>query len=269
MSYASLSVSSIAWPATETHAALNLLAGLGLRGVEIAPFDIFGRWEGVADEARRLRDSIERHGLACTALQGILYNKPGVELFASEQSRSRLARHLEGVAEIAGILGARACVFGAPRQRDPGDLPPDRAWALAVEFLRDVGPTFAARGSKLTFEANAARYSCRFVTTTAEAVRLVEETASPGIGLQIDTSTLFLEREDPAVLLGAARVAAHAHISEPFLAPIGAASVDHTPVAAALRASNFAGSLSIEMRAVENWRAAVSRAVDFVRSTYF
>lgn len=264
----SLGISNIAWPQEMLEQGLDLCRVLGLSFVEIAPFNVFGRWLDIDDAALRLREAIDRRGLSCAALQGIVYNAPGVELFASEASRGRLMLHLETVAKVAEILGARACVYGAPKQRDPGGLRNDEARAIAIGFFRSVGPIFAERGASLAFEPNARRYGCRFVTTTAEAMVLVDAIATPGIALQIDTATVFLEHEDPGVLLAACPLAAHAHVSEMNLGPIGSTGADHDGVAEALRRGRYAGSLSIEMRAVEDWRAAVRRAVEIVRTTY-
>jgi D-psicose/D-tagatose/L-ribulose 3-epimerase len=264
----SLGISNIAWPAQALDEALDLVAQLGLAAVEIAPFNVFGRWEGIEDDARTLRRAIERRGLTCSALQGIVFNAPGVELFASEESRRRLARHLEAVARLAGILGARACVYGAPKQRDPGGLAPEDARGIAIDFLRSAGRSFAEQGTAIAFEANARRYGCRFVTTTQEAVELVQAVAAPGVGLQIDTGTLFLEQENPRVLTAAAPLAVHAHVSEPDLQPVGSGSTDHAPIATALKESRYRGSLSIEMRNAEDWRGAVRRAAEFVTACY-
>jgi sugar phosphate isomerase/epimerase len=266
MRYAPFAVSNIAWPAEDLSEALGLIRSAGCTAVEIAPFNAFGRWDGIADDAKRLRDLIEGHGLTCSALQGILYNVPDVELFASEASRSRLQGHLEDVATLAGILGARACVFGAPKQRDPGDLARDEAWDIAVAALRRIGPAFAQANSTLAFEANARRYGCRFVTTTIQAMRLVIAAGVPGIGVQIDTGTLFLEAELPDVLSVVAPYAVHAHVSEPDLQPIGHA--DHTALTVALRNSGYVGSLSVEMKYVEDWREAVRAAAAFVQENY-
>lgn len=266
MKFASLAVSNIAWPAVDLPEALDLLRAHGCTAVEIAPFNVFGRWNGIAEDAKRLRAAIEDRELVCSALQGILYNVPGVALFGDAAARDRLQRHLDQVAALAGILGAKACVFGAPKQRDPGDLPPDHAWTMAVAALRRAGPAFAAAGSALAFEANAAVYACRFVTTTAEAIRLVASIDTPGIGLQIDTGTLFLEHEPPAILTQAASLALHAHVSEPNLQPPG--QQDHAPIAAALHASGYTGSLSIEMRCVDDWRTAIPAAIAFAQATY-
>lgn len=261
-------ISNIAWPREALDEALDLARDLGMQAVEIAPANVFGRWDDLVGEARGLRERLETRGLTCDALQGILFGVPGVELFASAASRDRLVRHLEGVARLAGALGARACVYGAPRQRDPGDLAPEAARDVAVRVLRGVAPAFASEGTALAVEANARRYGCRFVTTTAEAVDLVRAVDAPGVGLQIDTGTVFLEQEDPDVLLAAAPLAVHAHVSEPDLRPTGTAGVDHAPVADALRRSGYDGSLSIEMRAVDDWQDAMRAAAALVRTHY-
>ena len=259
-------VSNIAWPPADLPEALDLLRDAGCTAVEIAPFNVFGRWHDLDAEARTLRDQIEARGLVCSALQGILFNAEGVELFASDASRDRLQHHLEKIASLAGLLGAKACVFGAPKQRDPGTLDPAQAWDIAVATLRRCAPAFANAGTTLAFEANARHYGCRFVTTTAQAVDLVAAIDHPGIGLQIDTGTLILEAEPPEILAAAARHAVHAHISEPNLQAPG--SVDHTAIAAALRASGYTGSLSIEMGKTETWRTAIPAAIAFVRAAY-
>ena len=263
-----LGVSNLSWPPEATDEALALLTRLGCGAVEIAPWAVFGRWDGIHEEARRLRDRIEAHGLVCSALQGIVFGAGDVSLFGAPDARDRLERHLADVAMLAGILGARACVFGAPKQRDPGVFDADTAWEIALRALRRIGPAFDAAGSVLAFEANARRYGCRFVTTTAEAIRLVEAAATPGVGLQIDTGTVFLEEESPDVLLRAAPMAVHAHVSEPDLQPVGGGAVDHAPLAVALKASGYAGSLSVEMRQAEDWVAAVTHAVTFVKTEY-
>lgn len=268
MTFSSFGISNIAWPTDDLDAALDQTVARGLDAVEIAPYSTFGRWDISDAEIDAVTTRIHARGLRCSSLQGILYKADEAALFTSDDSREALARHLTIVARLAGRLGAKACVFGAPRQRDPGALPPDESRAIALAFFREIGPIFAAEGTTLAIEANARHYACRFLTTTAEAVDFVEDVSADGIGLQIDTGTLFLEHEDPGVLTRAARVAAHAHISEPDLAPLGAGGVDHRPIAAAFAASGYGGSVSIEMRATPDWPGAFDAAVALVRDIY-
>ena len=262
------SVSNIAWPSDELEPALALLGELGFRGVEIAPRQVFERWDVADGEVEALRERIEAAGLDCPALQGILFDAPDVDLFRSDASRDALALHLDRVAHIAGILGAKSCVFGSPRQRDPGPLPADEALDIAVEFFRSVAPSFYSRDVDLAFEANARAYDCRFVTRTPEAAELVRRVDRPGFAMQIDTGTIFLEREDPAVLAAAAPYAAHAHVSEPDLRPLGSADSDHETIGGHFMAAGYDGTISVEMRATPKWRANIRRAAVLLRRHY-
>lgn len=263
-----LSVSNIAVPPGSLDAAMALVKELGIEAMEIAPYNVFGRWDVPPAEIAALRRRLAEQGLRCAAMQGIAYHAGAAHLFASSEAREALHRQLALVARMAGALGAAACVFGAPKLRDPADLAPERATEIAVDFFRRIGPVFASEGATLTLEPNARHYGCRFITTTAEAIDLLERIDTPGIALQIDTGTLFLEQEPPDVLATAVRYAAHAHVSEPDLVPLGTGGVDHGPVADALRRSGYRGSLSIEMRAVGDWADAIRRAVALVRETY-
>jgi sugar phosphate isomerase/epimerase len=263
-----LSVSNIAFPAGKLEDALALLSKLDIDTLEVAPYNVFGRWDVSDAEIDAFRQRLADTGMRCIAFQGIIFNAGEAHLFASADRREALYRHLVVVAQMAGRLGAGACVFGAPRLRDPGDLEPEEARAIAVDFLRRMGNVFSSEGTTLSFEPNARHYACRFITTTTEAIDLMKEVNVPGVGLQIDTGTVFLEREQPEVLIQAASYAAHAHVSEPDLLPVGSTEVDHHAVAAALRESGYAGSLSIEMKETSDWPSALRRAVAFTRETY-
>lgn len=265
---AGLAVSNIAWPSADFDAAVALAGELGLQGIEIAPYNLSGTWDVSDGELRAIRTRLQDAGLVCPALQGILFNAGDVALFESDRSRKALMRHLAVVARMAGLLGATACVFGAPRQRDPGDLAADEAWEVAARFFRAVGPIFTDHGTTLAFEANARSYGCRFVTTTAEALRLVQHVDTPGFRLQIDTGTIFLESEPPCVLRDAAAFASHAHVSEPGLQAVGAHDADHRAIGTVLRESGYSGFLSIEMRLVDNWQGALRTATATVRRDY-
>lgn len=268
MTFSSFGISNFAWPPEEWSAALPFVRTRGVTAIEVAPFNFFKSWDTPDSDIRALKAQIVDAGMTCVAMQGILYEAPQVHLFASESARNALRAHLAKIARMANLLGAKVCVFGGPKQRDPGSLTATQAWDIAVDFFRAIGPIFADHGTAIAFEANAQLYGCRFIVTTQEAAAFVSAVGHRGCGLQIDTGTIFLENEDPAVLRNVASLAVHAHVSEPALNPIGTSAVDHGPVAAALKSSGYCGSVSIEMKAVADWRSAVARAISFVNGTY-
>jgi D-psicose/D-tagatose/L-ribulose 3-epimerase len=268
-SHRRLSISNIAWPADAETEALALVASLGFNGVELAPSKVFGDVSAVSMETvRAYRRKVEDQGLAICALQALLFGVQGAHLFEGPWSRQRMADHLRRIAEVAATLGARACVFGSPTLRDPGNLPPDKALGIAEDFFRSIAGDYAAQGVELCFEANPPVYQCRFVTRTREALELVERVDAPGIGLQLDTGTIFINDEDPGIIHEVEHRIGHFHISEPSLVPLGTTGVDHLAVATALQGSTYTRWISIEMRAVDDWRGAVRQAHHLVHSIY-
>lgn len=264
-----IAVSNIAWPAEDDLAALDAAQALGFTGVELAPPKTFGPWESIDLSAvRAFRASLEARGLSAPALQAILFNRPDCKLFGAREERQAMHDHLAFVARIAGAVGARACVFGAPRQRDPGSLSPAAAMESACAFFAALAPLFAQEGSALAFEANAALYDCRFATHTRDAIALARAVDHPGLRLQLDLGTVTINQEPLAIIADAVPFAAHLHISEPKLAPIGTAGTDHAALGAAVRASGYDGCISVEMAAQPHWRANLARARDIVRAHY-
>jgi len=265
----SLSISNIAWPADADAAALDLVAELGFQGVVLAPAKVFGDIATASlDKIRAYRVELEARGLVVPALQAIFYGLSGAHLFQSEAARARMGTHLRRVAEVAGALGASACVFGAPALRDPGSLPLAESLAVATQFFCEIAPAFAAQRVALCFEANPPLYGCRFITATEDAFKLVERVDAVGIALQIDTGTMFVNGEDPGVIARVCSRIGHVHVSEPGLAPIGSSGVDHRPITAALDGIGYAGWVSIEMKATSDWQSAVRTAHEIVHPLY-
>ena len=78
-------------------------------------------------------------GSPCRRCSAILFGKPELRIFGPEPVRQATLDHLGRVAELAAALGARALVFGSPRNRDRGVLTPDEAFTHAVDFFRGAG----------------------------------------------------------------------------------------------------------------------------------
>lgn len=261
-------VSNIAWPPDALDEALRLLPRLGFSGVEIAPRNVFGKWDVDANDVGDLRRRIGDAGLVCSSLQGILFDVHGATLFGGDEARARLREHLCKVAQLASILGARSSVFGAPKQRDIGKLTDQQATGIAVDFFSALAPVFEENGTAIAFEANSAHYGCNFVTTTGQAIDLVRAIDRPGIRLQIDTGTILLEGENLDVLREAAPLSVHAHVSEPDLRPVGRYDCDHRRLAERLKSSGYRGYVSVEMRCTPDWKTDLRHAAAVMHEHY-
>jgi D-psicose/D-tagatose/L-ribulose 3-epimerase len=263
-----LAVSNIAWTAAEDEEIAELLAQLGVTGIEIAPTRV---WPAPLDvTSAQIDDFRERwaaHGIEIVAMQALLFGRPDLVMFNSEGQRAATLEYLRWIMAMAARLGAKPLVFGSPKNRQRGNMPMSEAEEIAAKFFAEAGAAAEEEGVLLCIEPNAKEYGCDFLVTTQETLEFLKRVPSEGIGLHLDAAMLKLNGEEPAsaLRLGAARLK-HFHVSEPSLAPVGAAGVDHAATGRAVKAIGYAGWRSIEMRAGEagtnaaNVRAAIEVA---------
>lgn len=268
-----LAISNIAWPAGADDEVAPLLHAHGVEGVELALTKIWPEpLDPRAAEVRAYRASWEKRGVSIAALQALLFGKPHLTVFGADSVRHQTLDYLAGIIERAAWLGARALVFGSPKNRQRGECSSREAWNLAVPFFRELGRIAGRHGVHFCIEPNPANYGCDFVTTVAEGIELVDEVAEEGFSLHLDTGGMALAGDAPATsIASAAERCRHFHVSEPFLAEVGRGRAPHGECAEALRARNYQGWVSIEMGEAKEpgaWRAAMERALGFVRRTY-
>lgn len=255
-----LCFSCIAWLPAEEPAAADLLAASGFAGVELAPARV--------GQPAAVRAFWESRGLPVIAMQALLYGHPELRIF--DESRPRTFAHLADVIRLGGALGARALVFGAPLNRARGAMAMEDAWPIAVEFFGELGELARAEGTCLCIEPNPAQYGADFCTTSAQALALVDDVASPGFGLHLDSACARLAGENfPARIEASARALRHLHLSEPQLAPLGPGGTADIPaISRALNAIDYQGFVSVEMKSAPEGGNVerVERAIAHVRS---
>jgi sugar phosphate isomerase/epimerase len=114
-------------------------------------------------------------------------------------------------------------------------------------------------------------YKCDYLTDAVASTAFVRAVGSPGVRLHLDTACMALAGDDATERVRAgADVLAHVHASAPQLGPVGPdGPVDHAAIAAALRAVDYDGHVSVEMLPhQEDVTGAVRRTAEFVRKTY-
>ena len=248
-------ISNLAWRREEDAA---LLAKLEVDALEVAPTKLWD--EPLAVPAAEIA-SYRAAAPPIVALQALLFGHPELRVF--DDSREQTLAHLRGMCDLAAELGASVLVFGSPgnRRRD------GRPLELAVDFFRELGGYAAERGLCVCVEPLPSELGTDFVTSAAEAARLVEDVASPGFGLHLDSASLHLTGEDP---LEAIRTGLrHFHASEVGFGPLGTTGVDNERCAEALRRAGYDGVVSVEMLAGEGSnRERVLASVDHARRVY-
>ncbi len=264
-----LTISNIAWTDEVDAEVLALLPGAGVHAVEIAPTRIWSDWEFSAAEVAAYRAELLAKGLVCSSLQAILFKKPDLKLFGTRDQRADLVTHLKQVADLAAAMGAGPMVFGAPKNRDRGDLDDKTAFAQAAEVFAEVGEYCHTKGVCLCLEPNPVAYGCNFITNSRSGADLVRQVNSPGFRLHLDAAGMHLAGEDVSQALEqAADVLAHVHISEPNLGSFQNPLVAHAEIAKTLRSLDWNQWISIEMRATDQPIADVKQAICTVKELY-
>jgi sugar phosphate isomerase/epimerase len=267
-----LAVSNLAWPPEQDEPVARLLQNIDVQGIELAPSKIWPRpLEASASEVRAYRRFWEGHGLPIVAMQALLFGRNDLTIFDGADVRTATFDYLSGMCELGARLGARALVFGAPRNRRASHRAPEEVQAISVDFFGRLGAVAARHGTSFCIEPNPPAYDCDFVTTAEEGARLVRAVATPGFALHLDTGSLSFSGESLiAILQQHGELVQHFHVSEPHLGPVGNGDFDHAGLGAQLRASAYGHWVSIEMKPATDLsiKAALARAVHTVQEHY-
>jgi len=241
--------SNIAWGVHDDPQILALLRANGITGIEIAPTKVWPQWEDITvPAAAAYRKKLNEQGFEIPALQSLLFGRPQARLFDA-QGEVELLKQLEHIAAMAGALGAKAAVFGAPRQRDRKDLTAQEALDHAIPVLRRAAVRFADQGCCLCIEPSPHQYGCNFIRTASEGAELVRRVDHEGFKLHLDAAALYMENEDLGALLPTVGAELrHFHISEPDLGDFRSPVVPHADNLRALDAFGYTGWCSVEMR---------------------
>ncbi|GBG00398.1 hypothetical protein Rsub_13335 [Raphidocelis subcapitata] len=279
-------VSCIAWDVASTERAIGLLKLQGVRYIEVAPTRF---WEWDAVEAAHAAGSLgelvasiaadlERWGLQVSSLQAVLYRKPGLVLFGDDEERAKLGAHMRLVIDLAQALRgagvvrpgvAVPIVFGAPKNRQrPAGMLDVEADAIFVEVFQPLAEYAQAHGCTICVEPNAPEYGCNYITTSADAKRLVKRVDHPGLRVHLDTGCMAMAGEDiEAGFKACAGLIGHVHVSEPFLANYLDPKVDHARAVTAMHASGYDKLVALELLTEGLDQLAGSLA--FYQSTYW
>jgi len=266
-----VAVSNMAWDPADDAAVAAILRDEGCTGVELVPSK---QWSDPAaassSEIRDYRRAWEDRGLRIASLQSLLFARPDLMLFGDERMRRDLLDYLRAILDVGAELGARAVVFGSPKNRSRGALPVESAQAIATDFFRELGAHASARGVLFCVEPVSPVYGCDFLTTPAEALELVHHVSSPGVRVNADVGSLTTSAEDSATWLrDHIDLVGHVHASEPDLGEVHA-SPAHEGAARGLADARYDGWVSVEMsaRALAPGLDPIRRAAKFAKACY-
>jgi D-psicose/D-tagatose/L-ribulose 3-epimerase len=247
-----------------------MLRELGVHGVEVAPTRI-AEWHDLNETVLRdYRSRVEGAGLAVSSLQAILFGKPTALLLGDDNGFRIMLDHMSFVADIAEMLGARALVLGAPRNRSRGDRTENDALELGRERLSQLGEALQNRPVVIGIEPVPPVYGGDFLTSARSVIDMVDSMRCTNIRVHLDTGCVKLGGDAIAEAIHAAgKKLCHFHAAEPDLGNFAVPVMDHVAASKALRDEKYEGWIAIEMReSPTDPLKAVEQAVRWVSNTY-
>lgn len=268
-----LAVSSIGWHPEEEADIARKLQAFGVKNVELAPTKI---WEdpttATAEQIEQVVKWWSSYDIAVVAFQSMLFSRPDLKLFESEENRNECLQYLKDFVVLAGHMGVKRMVFGSPKNRQRGAMSYDEAFGIAKEFFTEIAQTAQENDVVFCIEPNAPQYNCDFVTTASEGQELVRAVNHSGFGLHLDTACMTLAGDNVSQsILDNSDTLQHFHISSPMLEQVEDRSdIDHAAAARALGDIGYSKIISIEMRPGDKGENVnrIEKAVQFARSIY-
>lgn len=214
------SISNIAWSVEQDNEVAQILNQTGIKRIDVAPSKYFSNIDIVTlDDAYNLKQKWLNHGISIVGMQSLLYGS-SLNMF-NPLHHDDLLNRLRRICRIGNWLGATRLTFGSPKNRNRAHLNDADAEIIALNFFSRLGIIARENGVIICLEPNPSAYDCNFMTTTAEAAKIVRTIDHPCIKLQYDLGSCILNNEDP---IGIAEdykdLIGHIHISEPFLKPL-------------------------------------------------
>lgn len=268
-----LAVSSIAWNNEEETDIAELLLSLGVKYIEIAPTKIWDEPISASDEdIEAYRRWWLGYGIEVVAFQSILFTHPDYKLFEDELNREKTVGYIQSFTRLAARMGVKRLIFGSPRNRQIGDLKMSQVIDISKDVFTRIGDVAKKDDIIFCIEPNAVQYSCDFVTTAAEGIKLVDLIDNEGFGLHLDTACMTLAGDNiTESIQSAGKRIKHFHISSPMLDQVSQLSqIKHVDAAKALKKIDYNGFVSIEMKpsSEESNVDRLRKAILFAQSVY-
>lgn len=225
-----------------------LAAGLGYRGLELAPFT-FGddAWRMPADKRAEIRKVCGDSGLEVSGLHWLLAAPAGLSITSADRGVwQKSVDVLRASVDLCAELGGSYLVHGSPAQRrvaTPDDAArAEEAWILAAEQAAMARVTYCIEPL--------AKPDCDFINTLAEAAGVVRRLGNPALRTMVDTLAASLMEPEPVA--DAIRrwmpsgLVAHIQFNDRNRRGPGQGEDRFAPVVKALRETGYGGWIAME-----------------------
>lgn len=259
-----LSISNIAWDASDDIAVYALMNKYGYHGLEIAPTRVFPitPYENLKEALEWSQKLTGEYGISVSSMQSIWYGRKE-KLFGSKEEREELLVYTKKAIDFASVIGCKNLVFGCPRNRN---VPENADINVAISFFRELGDYALAKGTVIGMEANPPIYNTNYINDTMSAINLIRAVDSLGFKLNLDVGTMIQNGETVDELYNQVKYINHVHISEPELRKIEKRDL-HYQLCRVLREERYSGYISIEMGKTDRV-AVVEETMQYIKEAF-
>jgi sugar phosphate isomerase/epimerase len=225
-----------------------LAAGLGYRGLELAPFT-FGddAWRMPQTRRAEIRRTCAEAGLEVSGLHWLLAAPAGLSITSADRTVwQKSVDVLRASVDLCVELGGTYLVHGSPAQRRVSSADDrsraEEAWLLAAEQAASARVAYC-------IEPLAAP-DCNFVNTLAEAAGIARRLANPALRTMVDTLAAGLMEPEPVA--DAIRrwmpsgLLAHVQFNDRNRRGPGQGEDRFAPIVRALRETGYGGWIAME-----------------------
>lgn len=267
-----LAISNLAWEHKDDQKIVPLLKKHNVSAIEVAPSKVWHNpTSATKKEILKYRKFWENYGLKIIATTSVLYGHPELTIFESKKKRTNTLDYIRLIIELSSSLGAKAIVFGSPKNRVTGNLSKSNVQKIAQDFFYQIGEICKPHKLFFGIEPNPPIYNTDFINTTQEALKLVKAVNHSNFKVHLDSGALFYENKNTLETLSQAiPLSSHFHISELFLKTIPQKKAPHQALAKTLSKLNYQGYLSIEMPLPpnEDHFSQITKTLKFIETTY-
>ena len=267
-----LAISNLAWDKKEDSKVLKLLHKYNVKGIEIACSKVWpDPIKASRSEIKEYRNFWEKNDIQIIATTSLLFGHPEFQLFESKDVRSKMYDYLSNMVSVSSLLGAKAMVFGSPKNRKRNGLLNKEAKTIAKDFFGKMGNLAKKYNISFAIEPLPLIYGTDFLNSTDETIKFIKSINHPNLGINFDTGSLTASDEiSEEFIRSILPYTKHAHISEPLLKQIPAGETDHNKFSKILKKLNYKGWLSIEMPLGTeiNHLKTINSTLEFTTSIY-
>lgn len=235
------------WPLEQV---FDYAAELGYDGVEVAPFTLAPSVDEIPDRKRReIRAAAAAAGVDIIGLHWLLISPEGLYTnHLDDDIRHRTRDYFKSLIRFCGDLGGKVMIIGSPKQRNVQEgWDYQETWDRTRLVFEECAPLAESNDVHLCIEP-LSREQTNFITTAAEARKMVADVGHPNFQTMVDVcSGSDEELSIPQLLRDSGSHLYHVHLNDANKRGPGFGDTDFVSVMRTLKELNYDRYVSVEV----------------------